>query len=82
VIQKDPEKMVLATARAMAMAGGGVGTPRVVRLYVDDAYEVLVEVLKAIKRQGWEVPELLAALDPPKPKEMRGEAVTPSRSPV
>jgi hypothetical protein len=82
MIQKDSEKMVLATARAMAQADVGVGTPPVMRLYVDDAYKVLIDVLKAAKRQGWEVPELLAALDPPKPKEMRGEAVTPPRSPV
>jgi hypothetical protein len=82
MIRTDPEKMVLATARAMALAHVGVATPRVLRLYVDDAYKVLVDVLKAAKRQGWEVPELLAALDPPKPKEMRGEAVTPPRSPV
>mgnify|MGYP001627533396 FL=1 len=65
---KDPEKMVMATAYAMAMADGGVGTPRVVRLYVDDARKVLVDVLKAAKRQQWELSELLLALDPPKPK--------------
>jgi hypothetical protein len=82
VIQKDPEKMVLATARAMALAHVGVATPPVMRLYVDDAYKVLVDVLKAAKRQGWEVPELLAALDPPKPKQRRDEAVVPPRSPV
>jgi hypothetical protein len=65
---KDPEKMVMATAYAMAMADGGVGTPRVVRLYVDDARKVLVDVLKAAKRQQWELSELLLALVPPKPK--------------
>jgi hypothetical protein len=65
---KDPEKMVMATAYAMAMADGGVGTPRVVRLYVDDARKVLVDVLKAAKRQQWELSELLLALDPPKPE--------------
>ncbi|GGG46312.1 hypothetical protein IAI18_15430 [Acetobacteraceae bacterium H6797] len=65
---KDPEKMVMATAYAMAMADGGVGTPRVVRLYVDDARKVLVDVLKAAKRQQWELSEMLLALDPPKPK--------------
>lgn len=65
---KDPEKMVMATAYAMAMADGGVGTPRVVRLYVDDARKVLVDVLKAAKRQQWELSELLLALDPPRPK--------------
>jgi hypothetical protein len=65
---KDPEKMVMATAYAMAMADGGVGTPRVVRLYVDDARKVLVDVLKAAKRQQWELSELLLALHPPRPK--------------
>jgi len=65
---KDPEKMVMATAYAMAMADGGVGTPRVVRLYVDDARKVLVDVLKAAKRRRWELSELLLALDPPRPK--------------
>jgi hypothetical protein len=60
--------MVMATAYAMAMADGGVGTPRVVRLYVDDARKVLVDVLKAAKRQQWELSEMLLALDPPKPK--------------
>lgn len=65
---KDPEKMVMATAYAMAMADGGVGTPRVVRLYVDDARKVLVDVLKAAKRRRWEPSELLLALDPPRPK--------------
>ncbi|MBW8271113.1 hypothetical protein [Caldovatus aquaticus] len=60
--------MVMATAYAMAMADGGVGTPRVVRLYVDDARKVLVDVLKAAKRRRWELSELLLALDPPKPK--------------
>ncbi|WP_027285673.1 hypothetical protein [Rubritepida flocculans] len=65
---KNPEKMVMATAYAMAMADGGVGTPRVVRLYVDDARKVLIDVLKAAKRQKWELSELLMALDPPKPR--------------
>lgn len=67
-IAKDPEKMVLATAYAMAMADGGVGTPRVVKLYIDDAREVLLHVLKTANRQKWELAELLLALDPPKPK--------------
>jgi hypothetical protein len=65
---KDPEKMVMATAYAMAMANGGVGTPRVVKLYIDDARKVLIDVLKVAKRQKWEVADLLIALDPPKPK--------------
>ena len=67
-VPKDPEKMVMATAKAMALAGNGVGTPRVVKLYIDDARRVLVDVLKVAKRQKWEVAELLLALDPPKPK--------------
>ena len=65
---KDPEKMVMATAKAMALAGSGVGTPHVVKLYVDDAREVLLGVLKAAKYQKWQLADLLALLDPPKPK--------------
>ena len=65
---KDPEKMVLAMAKAMALADVGAGTGRVVRLYVDDARKVLIETLKVAKRQQWEVAELLSALNPPKPK--------------
>jgi hypothetical protein len=67
-VPKDPEQMVMATAYAMAMANGGVGTSRVVKLFIDDARKVLVEVLKVAKRRKWEVAELLLALDPPKPK--------------
>ena len=47
---KDIEKMVYATARAMALAGNGVGTPRVVQLYIDDAREVLLGVAHTAKR--------------------------------
>ena len=65
---KDIEKMVYETAKAMALAGNGVGTPRVVKLYIDDAREVLLGVAKAAKRQGWTAEELVLALDPPKPK--------------
>lgn len=65
---KDIEKMIYATAKALALAGNGVGTPRVVKLYIDDAREVLQGVANAAKRQGWTVEELLLALDPPKPK--------------
>jgi hypothetical protein len=65
---KDPEKMVMATAKAMALANNSVGTPRVVKLHVDDAREVLLGVLKAAKHQKWELDDLLAVLDPPKPK--------------
>jgi hypothetical protein len=66
--EKDPEKMVLATAKAMALADIGVGTTRVVREYVVDARLVLIDVLKTAKRQGWELSELLTALVPPKTK--------------
>jgi hypothetical protein len=71
--EKNPENMVMATAKAMALADIGVGTPRVVRHYIDDARKVLLDVFKAAKRQGWDVDELLAAINPKKPKR-RGEA--------
>jgi len=70
---KDIEKMVYETARAMARAGNGVGTPRVVKLYIDDAREVLLGVANAAKRQGWTADELVLALDPPKPKSIPWE---------
>lgn len=79
---KDPEQMVLATAKAMALADIGVATPPVLREYVVDARKVLIDVLKAAKHQGWDLPELLVALEPPKPKKMRGEAWAPPRSSV
>ena len=65
---KDIDKMVYETAKAMAQAGNGVGTPRVVKLYIEDAREVLLRVANAAKRQGWTAEELVLALDPPKPK--------------
>lgn len=65
---KDIDKMVYETARAMARAGNGVGTPRVVKLYIEDAREVLLGMPTAAKRQGWTADELVLALDPPKPK--------------
>jgi pyruvate/2-oxoglutarate dehydrogenase complex dihydrolipoamide dehydrogenase (E3) component len=65
---KDIEKMVYETARAMARARNGVSTPRVVKLYIDDAREVLLGVATAAKRQGWTADELVLALDQPKPK--------------
>jgi hypothetical protein len=65
---RDIEKMVYETAKALALAGNGVGTPRVVKLYIDDAREVLRGVTNAAKRQGWTVEEMVLALDPPKPK--------------
>jgi hypothetical protein len=65
---KDIEKMVEATAKAMALAEQSVGTPRMVKLYFDDARKVLLDVAKAAKRLKWTVEELILALDPPKPK--------------
>lgn len=65
---KDIEKMVEATAKAMALAEQSVGTPRMVKLYIDDARKVLLDVAKSAKRQKWTVEELILALDPPKPK--------------
>ena len=79
---KDHEKIVMATAKAMARAHVGVGTPRVVRLYISDARKVLIDTLAAAKRQRWEVSELLAALQPPKPKKQWGEAAAPPQSPI
>jgi hypothetical protein len=70
---KDIEKIVYETAKAMALAGNGVGTPRVVKLYIDDAREVLRGVANAAKREGWTVDEMVLALDPPKPKLKPGE---------
>jgi ribosomal silencing factor RsfS len=66
--ERDPEKMVLATAKAMALADIGAGTTRVVREYVVDARSVLIDVLKSAKRQRWELDELLTALVPRKIK--------------
>ncbi len=66
--QKDIEKMVVATAKAMALAAQSVGTPRMVKLYIDNARKVLLDVAKSAKRQKWTVEEQLLALDPPKPK--------------
>ena len=77
---KDPEKIVMATAKAMAVTHVNVGTPRVVKLYIDDARKVLIDTLAAAKRQGWEVSELLAALQPPKAKKKWGEAAAPPLS--
>ena len=65
---KDIEKMVEATAKAMALAAHRCGTPRMVKLYLDDARKVLLGVAKSAKRQTWTIEELLLALDPPKPK--------------
>lgn len=75
---RDIEKMVYETARAMALAGNGVGTPRVVKLYIDDAREVLLGVATAAKRQGWTAEDLICALDPSKPKMKPGERLKDS----
>ena len=65
---KDIEKMVEATAKAMAIAEHRCGTPRMVKLYLDDARKVLLDVAKSARRQKWTIEELILALDPPKPK--------------
>ena len=65
---EDIEKMLEATAKAMALAAHRCGTPRMVKLYLDDARKVLLGVAKSAKRQTWTIEELLLALDPPKPK--------------
>ena len=66
---KDIERMVEATAKAMALAEQSVGTPRMVKLYLDDARKVLLDVARSAKRQKWTIEELILALDPPKPWE-------------
>ena len=48
---KDIEKMVEATAKAMALAAHRCGTPRMVKLYLDDARKVLLGVAKSAKRE-------------------------------
>ena len=65
---KDIEKMVAATAKAMALAEHRCGTPRMVKLYLDDARKVLLDVAISARRQKWTIEELILALDPPKPK--------------
>jgi len=65
---KDIDKMVEATAKAMAIAEHRCGTPRMVKLYIDDARKVLLDVAESAKRQKWTIEELILALDPPKPK--------------
>jgi hypothetical protein len=42
---KDIEKMVYATAKAMALAEHSCGTPRMVKLYIDDTWQVLLGLL-------------------------------------
>ena len=65
---KDIEKMVFNTAKAMAIADGGYATRSVVKLYLEDARKVLLDVAKSAKRHKWTVEELVTALDPAKPK--------------
>lgn len=78
--RKDIEKMVLATAKAMAFAEHRCGTPRMVKLYIEDARTVLLDVAKAAKRQKWSVEELVVALDPQKPKHREKDEGPPLRS--
>mgnify|MGYP001455848335 CR=1 FL=1 len=66
---KDIEKMVEATAKAMAIAEHRCGTPRMVKLYLDDARKVLLDVAKSARRQKWRTGNLPPALDPQKPKQ-------------
>jgi hypothetical protein len=68
---RDIEKMVYATAKAMALAEHQCGTPRMVRLYIDDARKVLLDVAKTGRRARWTFEELVLALDPPKPRLSR-----------
>jgi hypothetical protein len=65
---KEIEKMMFNTAKAMAIAEGGYVTRGVVKLYIEDARKVLLDVAKSAKRHEWTVEELILALDPPKPK--------------
>jgi hypothetical protein len=78
---KDIERMVEATAKAMALAEQSVGTPRMVKLYLDDARKVLLDVAKSAKRQKWTIEELILALDlaKPKPKPWEKYADPPRR---
>lgn len=68
VRERDPERMVAATAEALQRAEVYEGTPVVESLFLDDARRVLTGVLKAAKRQKWELAELLEALDRQKSK--------------
>ena len=66
-VPKDIEKMVEATAKAMALAEHHCGTPRMVKLYLDDARRVLLDVAMAADRLNWTPDELVRALKPPRP---------------
>lgn len=63
---KDIEKMVEATAKAMALAEHRCGTPRIVKLYMDDARRVLLDVARAAQRLDWTPEDLVRALKPPR----------------
>ena len=63
---KDIEKMVEATAKAMALAQYRCGTPRMVKLYMDEAPRVLLLVAMAAKRMNWSPDDLVRALKPPR----------------
>ncbi|WP_203072263.1 hypothetical protein [Falsiroseomonas ponticola] len=58
--------MVEATAKAMALAQYRCGTPRMVKLYMDEAPKVLLLVAMAAKRLNWSPDELVRALKPPR----------------
>ena len=60
---KDAEKVITASTCALALADGAPTTDRVLREYVGDARIAVVAGLKEAKRQGWELAELLAALE-------------------
>jgi hypothetical protein len=63
---KDIEKMIEATAKAMALAEYRCGTPRMVKLYMDEARKVLLDVARAAKRLNWTPDELVRVLKPPR----------------
>ena len=77
---RDIDRMVLATAKAMALAEHRCGTPRMVKLYIDDARTVLLDVARAAKREKWTVDELIVALDPQKSKPWDKDGGSPLRS--
>ena len=77
---KDIEKMIEATATAMALAEYRCGTPRMVKLYMDDARQVLLRVAITAKRMNWTPDELVRALKPSRrPTRYRDTAVSPLR---
>lgn len=70
---RDIEKMVEATAKAMALAEHRCGTPRMVKLYMDEARSVLLDVAMAAKRLHWTPDDLIRALKPPRRPGRHGE---------